>query len=443
MLCLVVIGAAFLFAANQRRVMLVTMFLMAAWQGGVWIDYVHMDVRIFHLMLFGLLFWNLSENRVFLRKWRPFIRPVFPWLLLCIWLIVGVFGAVNPGNARQGVTRFFTEILFFITLLSSVRTPKDFRFLIICIAIAVIGQSVLALLQFKFSGITFGVIDDSRTHMWWRARGTFRHPNNLGMSLVVLLPILIRGIIAGLSTKDKRLFRMTVAATLLGGVAILTTYNRGAWIGLGSGLLVMVSLDLLGKGGKIKKYARVMLAAGAIVLVLGVAKFGDFIVNRMFLSDEEQILEGRENLSEEGMQVFRHHRILGVGYGNEQFYSNVTFTHNVYVLIAAETGAPGFILFIWFLFEYVLLVVKGCRSRIQFVKNYSRGFVAAILGFLIASTVGPDFWISYGTQIYFWTGIAVISSLLRLENVALMQIKKKNSIPINGRYQSKKINVFP
>jgi len=432
-LCLVIIGVAMLVTPNRRKVMLATMFLMAAWQGGAWIGYIQMDVRIFHLMLFALLFWNLSESRFSFRKWKPYIRPAIPWLLLSLWLVVGTSVAVNPGNARQGSARFFTEILFFVTLLSSVRTGKDFRFLIICIAIAIMGQSVLAMLQFKITGITFGVIDDSRTHMWWRARGTFRHPNNLGMTLVVLVPIMIRGVISALSTKDARLLKICSAAAIMGGIAILTTYNRGSWVGLGTGLFFMVSLDLLGKGGKTKRYARMMIAGGLVVMLFGVVKFGDFIVNRLFMDDQEEILQGRESLSEEGMQVFRQHPVLGVGYGNEQFYSNVTFVHNVYILVASETGVPGLLLFLWFIYEFLRLVVAGLRSRVEYVKNYSRGLVASIIGFLVAGIPGPDFWISYGTQIYFWAAIAVIASLRRLEHVALQQMRRRVAAPNSSK----------
>ena len=169
-------------------------------------------------------------------------------------------------------------------------------------------------------------------------------------------------------------------------------------------------------------------AMGFLVLALGVGavgsvKLGDVVVNRVFFDDQDRIFEGRQSLEAEGMAVVKQHYALGVGYANQRYYGTQTFVHNLYILIAAEIGVPGLLLFLWFLFEYMRLIRKAYRSKIDFVKNYSHGFVASFVGFIIASIPGPDFWINNGVQLYFWMAMAVVVSLNYFNGIAY-QMKK-------------------
>jgi hypothetical protein len=68
-------------------------------------------------------------------------------------------------------------------------------------------------------------------------------------------------------------------------------------------------------------------------------------------------------------------------------------------------------------------IVKGMRSKIFFVSNLSRGCFATLVGFLIASIPGPDFWISHPVQMYFWMIVVLQVALLRLERQAMAQLK--------------------
>ena len=422
-LSLGIIGIAILVFPNRKRVLLAISIFIAAWQGGIWFEFIRMDIRLFHFVFLALLMWNLNIKKVSIKYWKPYLRILIPWCLLILWSIFSVSVAIDPNSARQGPARFIIDMLFFITIIYSIKTPKDFRFLIICLAFAIIGQSILALIQFKFMGITFGVIDDIRTNMWWRSRGTYRHPNHLGMFNLILIPIVIRGAISGLANKDRILFYICSISTLFGSVALITTYNRGSWIGLAIGICVMIFLDLLTKKSKTKIYAMGFLVLALGVGAVGSVKFGDVVVNRVFFDDQDRIFEGRQSLEAEGMAVVKQHYALGVGYANQRYYGTQTFVHNLYILIAAEIGVPGLLLFLWFLFEYMRLIRKAYRSKIDFVKNYSHGFVASFVGFIIGSIPGPDFWINNGVQLYFWMAMAVVVSLNYFNGIAY-QMKK-------------------
>jgi O-antigen ligase len=396
-----------------------------AWHGGLWIGPISMDMRLFHVIFVGLFLWNISGSASSLKHWKPQLRPLLPWCLMIGWSLLSVSKALDPNSALQGPAQFSMDVVFFLAVILILRSSDDFRFLVICLAVAVIGQAVVALLQFKFTGITIGVIDYERKFLWWRSRGTFRHANQLGMMLLLLLPIVIRGAISALTSKDNKLLAICGAASLIGGIAILTTYSRGSWIGLSVGLMVMVSLDIMSKQSKIRKYARVFLLASLFVGVFGAIKFGDTVVNRLFFDDREEILDGRQSLEQEGILVLQKNPVLGVGYSNEHFYARKAFVHNLYILIPSEIGIPGLVFFAWFLLEFLRLIFKGYRSKIPFVKNYSHGLIGSLVGFLLASIPGPDFWTTDSVQIYFWAALIVIVSLNRLEQLAILKKKKE------------------
>jgi len=423
-----VLGLALLLFPRKRRVLLGAAIFLVAWQGGIWVQFIQMDIRPFHLLSFALLAWNLAEGKFSFQKMRKQLSPLWPWILLIVWSLISTTVAIDAESARQGPARFIVDVLFFMAVLTTVKTPRDFRFLIMCIAAALIGQSILALIQFKFIGFTVGVIDEVRTYMWWRAKGTYRHPNHLGMTYVILLPIVIRGIITALGSKDKKLLYVCTAATLLGGIGILTTYNRGAWVAFVVGMSVMLSLDLIGSNIRIKRFARALILAGMIIGAVGMIEFGDFIMTRMFASDQEEILEGRERLQEEGFEVMMAHPVFGVGYANEQLYARVSFVHNVYILIGSETGLIGLGLFMLFLFKYGRLIIRGCRSKIVYIKNFAHGLVASLVGFMVASIPGPDFWINDGVQIYFWTSVALMVILIQMEQQALAHARREKAM---------------
>ena len=423
-ICAALISIAFVVFPKRKRVLMSIGIFIAAWRGGIWIAPVTMDLKLFHILFACLLLWNLSESTSSFRSWKGQLRPLLPWCLMIAWSLLSAGNALNPNLALKGPTQLFFDVVFFLSVILTLRTADDFRFFVICIAAAVIGQSIVALLQFKFNGFSIGVIDHVRVTLWWRSNGTFRHPNQLGMALLILLPIVIRGSISAMISKDNKLLTICGAATVLGGIAILTTYSRGSWVGLTAGLMVMVTLDLMGKQSKIRKYAKAFLLISLLLGVLGAVKFKDVVMNRLFYTDHEQILEGRQSLQQEGIEVIQNNPILGVGYANEQFYGR-NIVHNLYILIASEIGIPGLVFLAWFLWEFLRLLIKGHRSQIALVKNYSHGIVGSIVAFLIASIPGPDFWTSQAIQIHLWAALVIIVSLNRLERLAILKTRKE------------------
>ncbi len=438
-LSLILVAVAMAVAKDRRRVLLMAAVVSAAWQGGLWLARFNTDIRLTHILLFGLFVWQFIEPQKRIHFRKSYLRILLPWSLLIVWSTLAITQALNADYARMGPLTFFIDALAVYVMVNVIRTPKDLQFFLIVICFAVIGQSLLALVQFKFHFFKFGVIDEAASWMWWRARGSFFHPNHLGIFLAWSLPLVLRGLIGAIAGRDRKMTYITASAFLLGGMALLATFNRGSWIGLAAGMLVMVMLDMFGRGGKVKRVARGMLVVGVLVGMVGSVKYGGLILDRFINSDRQEQEANRSMQAQEAIELIKQKPILGVGYKNDIFYSSTIFVHNNYLLIAAETGLIGLGFFLWFLFEFWRMIIRAVRSKIPTVSNYGKGYVAGMLAFMIASIPGPDFWINEGVQMYFFVWLAFMISMLRIESKLLeLQRKKRREQRMHSAAQEEK-----
>lgn len=173
-----------------------------------------------------------------------------------------------------------------------------------------------------------------------RPYATFPHPNVLGGFLAVTLPLLLR--------LKKNLPRRQ-AGTLfyisfsLGVIALILTFSRSAWI---VGLVAVVVM--------IAKNKRLIMILALIPTVFVLMK-----VNPL----EESVVV-RQQLNGAAIKLWAASPLVGVGLGNflvelpKMLPSKSVYflqpVHNIYLLILAETGVVGFILFCWLLWKVFL-----------------------------------------------------------------------------------------
>ncbi|KAA3612242.1 MAG: hypothetical protein DWQ05_19790 [Calditrichaeota bacterium] len=434
-----VIGIAFFKASKKHHVLLAAGIVTAMWQGGLWIKQLNFDIGIIHITFVALFVYRFINPGKKIKFKKSYNAIFIPWLLMTFWAFLAISKAINTTYALEGPVIFLIDAFFLWVLIENIRTPNDFRFLIKCVSWTIIIQSMISLLQFKIPFFKVGVIDDIASHMWWRAKGTLFHPNQMGIVLAFTLPVILRALIGSITLKDKAMLRLTAVALGLGFIALIATYNRGSWVGIFIGLFVMITIDLFSRGSKYKKAAIGLLSVGVIVVLIGSIKFGSLIIDRFVNSDADGQMDNRTEQTEEAKQLIKQHPILGVGYKNDDFYAREIFVHNNYLLIATEIGLPGLFFFLWFLAIYLALIWGGTRSKISFVSNYSKGFVASIIAFGIASIPGPDFWIAADVQRQFLIVLAVMISARRLESkiIEIQKNKKLNKSKISESNHTK------
>ncbi len=225
---------------------------------------------------------------------------------------------------------------------------------------------------------------------WLRAYGTLPHPNILGGFLGAVFVLGI-GYLArfgrdgmrtvlmsraelresGVSLWDRFMDTVRMSGITLAGAMILLglllTFSRSAWLGATMGIVVYGAWSIKYHvwGGR---YLRVL---GVLAVVLAV--FTSVLYEQIFPRFDSTVIAAEGSVSERVQSLWDAERVigegnilLGTGVGNftaemmrlqsDRPVWSIQPAHNVFVLIFAELGLVGFVLFVLFL----VVVIKSC-----------------------------------------------------------------------------------
>lgn len=328
---------------------------------GLPIDYLSPTLYLTDLLVIMILFfWWLDERKRFkLKVFKEIIKNHWWLLAVFVFLLVNVFLAANRGAAFYKMIKIleFALLGFYIAkknyVLSAIRHP---------LSLAVIYSSLIAVTQFIKQGAIGGAF-------WWlgersfnlitpgiakaivsgrlvlRPYATFPHPNVLAGFLLVL----------GILLFGKRAIYW-ILVFILALIGLVLSFSRSAWL---VGLLVSLFIFLkpFGGGAKEKAISR-LLRGGAIILVLFLGIGAFFFFTRQ-LSGQEALIQ-RFSLAQIALKMVRTNPLAGVGLNNfipqlPNYWQQYGMTywlqpvHNIFLLIAAETGLVGLLIFLWLL----------------------------------------------------------------------------------------------
>ncbi|MBN2030686.1 O-antigen ligase family protein [bacterium] len=411
---------------NPKRFIMAMIIVMAGWQGGYWLSYFELDIRFSHILIMILFMYCLvSHSNIRLRD-RFAIGLLIPLSGMVICAIIAALGAANRGAALGGVLTFCLDYFLIVCIISTIEKPKDVVFLMNALLIALSFQVILALFQYRDIDFKIHIIDEISSRLvWWRMCGTFLHPNQFGMFLMFVLPFVFRYLIIAAINNKRGLTIITMIIFLFGGFALYTTQNRGSQFAMVVGLVITFVVDLFRIRTRIKK---VLLGISVILLVLiGIAMFryGDRIYYQYFeqSSNIYEQMEGRSALNQEAIPRIKASLPFGIGMSN--YSSNIYegyMVHNLYLLISAEIGV-GIIFFVWILLYLIFQSIKLMRIDNIFIMNLGSACLATIIGFIISSWVGPDWFWANQVRMNFWivTGIMIGTEKLwnRMKNQRL------------------------
>lgn len=300
----------------------------------------------------------------------------------------------------------FTEIVYFVFLTWIIDRVSDLR---IVATTLVLSAAVLAT-----SSIVLG--DESlRFYV-----GTTYDPNDLGLLLVVMLPVSNLLIEQKSSTFARMLSIYNIVASLY---AIILTQSRGAFLAL-----VVVGAALMFKKTGSSTFRRLAFI-GLAVIVFSSMLTESYSKRIESLFKSEQTGSGRSIIWKRSLILMKDYPIGGVGIGNfisaygryndagkfprvdaELLHPSAWKTaHNSFLLIGTELGIPGFLL-------YILLIVSAYRSMLVtpvasrhgpevVLSAYGNAFSISLIGFIIGSTFLSQ---CYSALLYTLIGLAVI-----------------------------------
>lgn len=438
----IVIGVGLAVSKRPRHFLLAFVLISIPWQGGLWMSFLMVDLRLVYVLLIVIII-HIQVVGPKLKKGERFYTPIAsPAIAIIVWALISTFlQAYNVNYGLKGVFFFIMNLAMFYCIINTVKTPEDVEYILKWYLVGLLFQSSVAALQFTDIIFKVPIIGEERAgEMYWRKGGTFIHPNQCGMYHMIMMPLALRmamGAVMQKNWKKVSFYGFIFAAGMLG---IFSTFNRGSWLGLAFGIMVMFGYNLFrSKSKKLKRVLLGMSVAGAVVVAVFFFKYGDTLTERLFKSDVEGIKEGRYELQDASYDIIKANPIFGVAPWNYQFHmTTVIFVHNLYLLITAENGIVGLLFFLWFLVMYLRETLRGMKSKFLFISNISSGLFASLMGFLLASYPGPDYFTEHAVGINIWAlaGIAVV--LTRMDRQLKFMMKKKKFETLKTQQQKDK-----
>lgn len=415
---------------KPEQVALSASLISSPWSGGVWISPIAFDFRISYIFLLVAFVLYLGKPQ----KIKPKITGsiVVPIWGLIIWASISAAQAFNPPPAfGSGTFTYILNFIYMITVIKAVQKEENAEFIFKSMFLGLFYCSILALLQYKIRLFYIGFVDRGlNAFMWWRPRSTFHHPNGYGMYQLILLPIVFRQVLIAFSQKNKNKALIYLVLFLMSSFTLYTTQNRGSWVGLVFGMVITVGMDLFRRGGK--KTRKYMLRVVLGVVILGAvagSKYYERIYERMFEGRNafSKKADSRKEYDIDAYIQIEKKPIFGTGVSNLKYYSRIIFTHNLYLLMLAETGWPGFFFFLWYLFGFLFHSWKGIKAKNVLVTNINMGFLTSLLAFMAASYPGPDYAITAQVSAQLWmvAGVSIALHTIYLRNLKLQRLRKR------------------
>jgi len=280
------------------------------------IDYLSMAcalVALGSLLLDLRSFWNQPHDRYF--------------LLFFLVIVVS-----NPawGYMQGGYDAFFAflpVVFCYFLIRLGIRTQRDVVTLVVLLVSLNVFLALNGVIQAK-TGYGFGGVEVYEGAGGVRIRGTgiFNDPNDLGMTLVTAVPILLSAVIAKGSGFLRRFAATAGLAIVL--TACFYTNSRGTVLGLGAVMAVF-------------SYRRLGIVPATLLAVVGVAGLLAFGPSRTAeISSDEASAQGRIQAWIAGFDMLKSSPLFGVGYGRFMEYHE-RVAHNSFVHVLGDLGLAG------------------------------------------------------------------------------------------------------
>ncbi len=361
------------------------------------------DVLAFLLFAFVILnlFQDLRQRKILKRVQNDIFKN---WELAApiVFLLIGVILSKSPPAGLYGLGKFFEFCFLGFYTAGFIKKEENVQKVLLLFSIGVLLESFLALAQYIHQGSLNGIFYffgernfTSQTpgianatingSLVLRPYGTFPHPNVLAGYLVIAMTIIIfnfhpakGGTIFNKISNFKNL--IFLISLLVGTIALLLTMSRIAII-----LWIIIFFLWIFRNFNIKNSFQISNFKFQILMMVVV--FSIFFLSPLHfrfsdlrLTDESVV--AREQLLKTAIGMIQTHPVFGVGIHNflqnvpqfQKLNTQVSLfgylqpVHNIFFLIAAETGIVGFYFFAWFIgLTYKRILNKFIPHPLSFI----------------------------------------------------------------------------
>lgn len=359
-------------------------------------------VNIFLFLLLLVLFFGRDKVNIRSKFDTPLLIFLMIWVSSFIHSLLYIGIPVN--EVLTEFKRLISLVLAYFVFSRCLNSKKEMRFLFYVFLLSVALVGIHTFRNGMIAGIHFADFKRSSGPFGEGWKGS----DVAGGFLATFTPLLL-GVL--LMNKQKLFKIFSIFGIVFSILGLFATYSRGSMLALAASsiITILVASAVLFKKSKLFS---VIIFAGFIVFVLGWKLWlPQTIINRAenTFQEEESTGQGVADLSTQkrigawkgGLEIFRKSPMFGVGFRIPLYIMSYD-THNAFILIAAEMGLIGLLVFLWFLWR--ALLQAGSILNTEFV-DLGVGFVGLITSFLVVNmfygnffrdTVAGTFWVSLG-----------------------------------------------
>jgi putative inorganic carbon (HCO3(-)) transporter len=385
---------------------------------GPWdsIDIQFIDILVLALIMNRLVRW--VTQRVNFQFYPHTSLPALAWI------IAGGLSAIGTAQVDASLIALFQMVkllLLYLIVANSIEDEENVKWIIIGLLLDIFVQGLLGSYQW-IAGHPMGLafLGEPSELVDGRGMGTIGHPNGYGMWIAATLPLAL----ALLFLEMRQVYKTLVAVVLfVGFFGLVFSLSRGAWLGF-----VVASISVLIFAIRRRRQNLQIALLGGIsliffLLIIGISQRGLIIARLTDPAAQESALS-RVTLNEGAIEMIKAYPILGVGVNNYSllmpiydaydftYQGKIVIVHNIYLLVAAETGIIGLAAFLWLLFSLFIQAVRLAgpeREDIAWLVG-----VGAFSAFTVLAVHGMvDYDLLSNLTIFgvFWLFAAMVSSL--------------------------------
>ncbi len=323
----------------------------------------------------------------------------FGFFLLCVYTALVL---IRPHewpvlNVQFPLLRIVLIITFFAYLVSL--RPKAWN--VQCTIFVIMSQHAYVQISSPFGeGWAETVIyrnDGPNQMAQARYIGVFNDPNDMGMFLVMNIPIAIFFMV------NTQRFLMKLMWLAVAGVLVMGIYwtgSRGSLVGV---MAVLFSFFYL-RFGRVKSLVLASLSVPGVIIVM--SSF------RTISKDDESAMQ-RLTAWYEGIQMLFHRPLFG--FGKERFLEyHYKVAHNSFVTVMAELGVVGYMLWMTFVLLCMIMLLKVINlKKTEHAKDPKLSREISLAIFLQVSLIGfcsTAFFISRSYVIFFYIFAAMTAA---------------------------------
>ncbi len=320
-------------------------------------------------------------------------------IALTVVLIAGIVGSFSFGAINsQSIQKMVMNIVLMVVVAELITENSGFRLILAALATGGLVVLVSGFLDISGSGPTV------------RIGGLVSNPNGFGQ-LCAMTSVCLTGLAVLARHRSVKVILLSlIAASFIG---LMYSASRGAFVGLGAGLLALALFR------RMRKFGVVLL----LLCVVSVTWFAPQVFFDRWQTGFQSTKAGRQSgierrleLSKKGLEIFSGNPTFGVGLGNTTWAmrdrgDRVQVTHNAFVQCLTETGLVGFLAFLFVAMSSARGFYRVAQSRAadsQLSVTSSAFFVLFVVTVVSQASSGnfvhPIWYVLFG----------VVSNLVRL-----------------------------